>query len=670
MARKKREPTIYERWKDVPKFYATKTGWKERGRKVNADEQATAFFEIIEERKLTTIDATSKTYKQIALFHQDQTREFNVSSLERAKHRFNRVFVKPASRSKLIKWCKGGYVNDSTGERYWDSTIPEEGWKNYSECLTLSRVESHLSGREEYGIFGGENSYHLMIDLDLHKVPYALFIRRLEVLLDHFHGDCRCHFQVAETDARGVHMILFFGNRSPLETRRKWLNREFQKLERIHSDIFLTADSIKLLPEDQRKHIRPVEVFPDVSHGHRLPLAKGRLLLLDKPLHLVCRRKKLKQDVEGYLNWLGNRNPQYMSKEAVLSFVLERLDLTCAAEHCGSGSVQGGDGDGESLAEHVPTKKKPRTASKLRGRTRGALIKLWTKSELGPFEHFNAGVLVTLRCLHAQGISEEDAVQIVMRFVDELPDASICSRLSGKRNLVDADICRDARKVWKGEPSYTFQAAASHWEKIGFQLSDKTTWDARREPPPPVIPSDVEITFTDEEKQLLVEKLAPIVFGEKQWKKPEKQERLFQATAYFLRFVRGCDREIPESALPTILESFNLKLKNHDKQTAFFRCLREIEWLYVAVDYDHPQKKGGGQTHRARRYGIGKAVAYKFGDPALVLLSLHPPQQTELYSVSRFRRADPRLEEIPSFDEQIEEFGKVQSVAIPVDQDK
>lgn len=649
MTRRKRKPEVYERWKDVPKTFATRNGWKERGRKVNADEQATAFLEIVEERKLTTINATSKTYKQIALFHLNQTHQFNASPLERAKQRYYRVFVKPANRSKLIKWCKGSYVDDSSGERYWDSTIPDEGWLKHSECLTLSRVESHLSGREEYGIFGGENSYHLMIDVDLHKVPYALFLRRLEVLLDHFHGDCRCHFQVAEKDARGVHMILFFGNRSPLKTRRRWLKKEFQKLERIHSDIYLTADTIKSLPDDQRKLVRPVEVFPDVSHGHRLPLAKGRLLLLDKPLYLICRRKKLRQDVEGYLNWLANRECQYMSKDAVLSFVLERLDMTCAAEHCGSGLVLGGDGDGERLAEHVPNKKKPRKASTLRGRTRGALVNLWSKSELGPFEHFNAGVLVTLRGLQAQGVSEEDAVEIVMRFVDELPDTTICSRLSGKRNLVDADICRDARKVWKSDPSYTWQAAASHWEKIGFQLSDKTTWDARREPPPPVFPSDVEITFTVEEKQLLTEKLAPIVFGNKLSRKPEKQERLFQAMAYFLRYVKGCDRELPETALPLVLVDFSLKLRNHDKQAAFFRCLRETEWLYVAMEYDHPQKKGGGQTHRARRYGIGKAVAYKFGDPAPVFPSSLPPQQYELYSVSRFLGGRPEIGENPQF---------------------
>ena len=257
-----------------------------------------------------------------------------------------------------------------------------------------------------------------------------------------------------------------------------------------------------------------------------------------------------------------------------------------------------------------------------------------------------------------------------MRFVDELPDVSICTRLPDRRNVVDKDICRDARKVWQSEPSYTWQAAASHWEKIEFQLSDKTTWEARREPPPPVVLSEIEITFTVEEKQLLSEKLARIVFGDKQCKKPDKQEQLFQAMAYFLRYVKGCDRELPESALPVVLENFSLKLKNHDKQTAFFRCLREIEWLYVSMEYDHPQKKGGGQTHRARRYGIGKAVAYKFGDSVPAFPSLLPPQQTELYSVSRFLGGDPRLEKIPSFDEQIEDFGEVDSVALSADQDK
>jgi hypothetical protein len=288
---------------------------------------------------------------------------------------------------------------------------------------------------------------------------------------------------------------------------------------------------------------------------------------------------------------------------------------------------------------------------------------LWTKAELGLFEHFNAGVMVTLKALHAQGVSEDDAVETVMRYVNELPDVSICSRLPDNREKVDEDIRRIARGIWQNDPSYTWQVVASEWEKIGFRLADKTTWDNRREAPPPVVPSDVEIKFTDEEKQLLVEKLAPIVFGEKQCKKPEKQERLFQATAFFLRYVKGCDREIPESALPSILADFGLRLRNHDKQTAIFRCLREIGWLYVAVDYDHPSKRGGGSTHRARKYGIGKAVAYKFGDPAPSLSTLHPPTTNELYSVSHFLGGDPTLQEIPSFDEQMAEMDEVQAVS-------
>ncbi|MEW4454530.1 hypothetical protein AB1L30_17775 [Bremerella sp. JC817] len=659
MARRKRKPQVYSRWKDVPRTLATRNIWRMRSRKVRAKTEPAALFEQIEERKLTVIDSTAKIVKTIHLYHEDQTTPVVLTPLERAKHLFYLAFVKPANRNRLIKRCKGAYVTDSAGERYWDTTIDEEGWRSFNESLTLQRVVSHLSGSEEFGIFGGEQSCHLMIDLDLHKVSYSLFLKRLEVLLGHFHGKLRCHVQVAEEDARGVHIILFFGKKSPLKTRRKWLKEEFQKLERRHPDIFLTADSIKALPEEEREGIRPVEVFPARQFGQRLPLARGRIVLLDKPLHLVWRKGKLRQDVEGYANWLLNRNRQYMDRDAVLSFVLERLDLSCAAENCGSASDrQAGD-----PAKQASAKKKRKSSGKLRGKTRGAFVNLWAKAELGQFAHFNAGIYVTLGALHAQGVSEDDAVEIVMRFVDELPDVSICSRLPDNRKTVDADIRRIARGVWQSEPSYTWQVVASEWEKIGFQLADKGTWDVRREAPPPVVPSEVEITFTEEEKQLLREKLASIVFGEKQAKKPEKQQRLFRAMAFFLRHVKGCDREIPESGLPSILQDFGLNLRNHDKQAAFFRCLREMEWLYVAVEYDHPRKKGGGTTHRARRYGIGKAVAYKFGEPDPFLSSLHPPQQMELYSVSRFLRGDPRLEEIPCFDDQIAETSETQSEA-------
>ncbi len=626
MARRKRKPQVYSRWKDVPRTLATRSMWRMRGRKVRAKTEPAAMFEQIEERKLTVIDSTAKIVKTIHLYHEDQTTPINLTPLERAKHLFYRAFVKPANRKRLIKRCKGAYVTDSTGERYWDTTIDEEGWRSFNESLTLQRAESHLSGREEFGIFGGNSSCHLLIDLDLHNVLYPLFLKRLEVLLGHFYGKHRCHVQVAEGDARGVHIILCFGTKSPLKTRRRWLKRQFQKLERRHPDIFLTADSIEALPEDERKTIRPVEVFPARQYAHRLPLARGRIVLLDKPLHLVWRKGKLRQDVEGYANWLLNRNRQYMDKDAVLSFVLERLDLGCAAEHCGSATVPKiGD-----LAKNVGAKEDRRKTGKLRGKTRGELVKLWTNAELGLFKHFNAGVMVTLKGLHAQGFTEDDAVEIVMRFVDELPDVSICSRLPDKREMVDADIRRIAQGIWQSAPTYTWQVVAFEWEKIGFQLGDKATWDARREAPPPVVPSEIEIMFTDEEKQLLRERLAPIVFGEKQAKKPEKQESLFRAMAFFLRYVKGCEREIPESAIPSILGDYGLKLRNHDKQTAFFRCLRQMEWLYVAVEYDHPRKKGGGVTHRARRYGIGKAVAYKFGEPAPFLSSLHPPQQMEL----------------------------------------
>lgn len=650
MARREIELQVFSRWKDVPRTLATRNRWRMRGRKVNAKVEPAAIIEQVEERKLTVIDHTAEIVKSIRLYHEDQTTPVKLSSLERAKHLYHRAFVEPANPKRLIKRCKGAYVTDSAGERYWDSSIDEEGWRMHREYMTLQRTESHLSGSEEYGIFGGENSFHSMIDLDLHNVPYTLFIRRLEVLLDHFHGKSVCHIQVAEGDARGVHIILFFGNKSPLMNRHRRLRNQFKALEKKHADIFLTADSIKALPKEKRGGIKPVEVFPALQFGQRLPPARGRIVLLDKPLHFVWRRGKLRQDVERYMDWLIDRDRQYMDKDAVLSFVLERLDLSCAAEDGGNVSVS----QVRESAKQAAPNKKCRDKGKLRGKTRGELVKLWTDADLGVFANFNSGIYITLSALHAQGVSQDDAIETVMQFVHELPDVSLCSRLPDQREKVDTDIRRIARGIWLDVPSYTWQVVASEWEKIGFQLADKSTWDARREAPPPVVPADIEVTFTDGEQQLLIEKLAPIVFGGKQAKKPEKQDRLIRAMAYFLRYIKGCDRELPVSALPSILESFDLKLRNHDKQTAFFGCLLAVEWLYVAVDYDHPRKKGGGQNRRARRYGIGKAIAYKFGEPASSLSFLYPPQQMELYSVSRFRRADPRLDEIPCFEEQID----------------
>src|SRR5262249_13755505 len=60
---------------------------------------------------------------------------------------------------------------------------------------------------------------------------------------------------------------------------------------------------------------------PDPTHGVRLPLATGRTVLTETPLELVTHRKKLVQDVIGYMTWVHAKNKTYMPVMEILDFV-------------------------------------------------------------------------------------------------------------------------------------------------------------------------------------------------------------------------------------------------------------------------------------------------------------------------------------------------------------
>lgn len=652
------EPKFYSRWQDVPNRLGTRGQWRKRGRRVRKREAASAHFEIVTERRLTTVETSTRVIKRIALYHIDQTAPSQLTPLERAKQLYSQYFVATAEKTKHIKRCKGGYTIDAEGERYWDDRLPETGWRQIKDVLSQSRVDSHLSGREELGIYGGAESSHLLIDLDLHNVPLTLFRRRLDILLDHLHGQHRCHVQVSEENARGVHLILFFGRPSPLETRRRWILNVLRKLDEQYSDALLTQGAIRTLPVEQRQGVRPIEIYPDSRNGHRLPLAKNRIVLLDKPLFPIWRQGALRQDVVGYIDWLSDCDRQYMPKQDVLSFVDNRLDISCAADDgiSVSGSIS-------NIADHnceISSSDKAASNGSLRGKTRAALTALWLRSELGPFQHLNSGIWTTLQAMHAQGVERSQAVQIVSQFVGDLPDQSISSRLPNKKHEIDDQIRRMASKAWRAPVSSRWEAAASHWSKAGFLVADKATWTFERKKLTAINLPDIQIDFNNEEKLLIIEKLAPVIFGEKQANKPEKQEELFRAMAYFLRYVKGCDREIPQTALPVILSDFNLKLRKNGKAGAFLRCLVEdMGWLYIAADYDHPLKVGGGTCHRATRYGIGQPVAYKFSSSSSALLNYNTPHR-DLYTVSPFLGGDELIGEISCYEEQLEALWKEQ----------
>lgn len=131
-----------------------------------------------------------------------------------------------------------------------------------------------------------------------------------------------------------------------------------------------------------------------------------------------------------------------------------------------------------------------------------------------------------------------------------------------------------------------------------------------------------EIEFTEEECRLLIEEMVPILVGKKQARKETKQQEVISAVKFFLRYV-GCHGwEIAQDALPMILRNFDLKLGMDLKKHVFFDLLRKWGWIYVRTEYWHPKQQGKDGRGRARAYGIGPAMAGKFGSSSL---SNNPP---------------------------------------------
>jgi hypothetical protein len=629
-------------WEDVPKHFKTKAAWKRAFHTVAKGEQSTATVIVEQSRRFDSIDAEYKVEKSFKLFHVSQTKPTRKTALNTAQHEFWEHFGHHADRNKLIRWTKGKWQTGEHGEKWWDKTADVWGWKIFQEHFGMDEAIDHLNGKEIYGVFGAEKSSYLLIDLDLHNQPLDLFKNRFRVLLDAFWGKWRCHFQVSNEKAGGVHIILFFGVQSPLKTRRAWILKELAKLDEEHPGLGFTKIR-------GGKRGFNIEVFPDPAKAHRLPLCRGRTMLLDKPLPLVKRRGKEVQDVVGYMAWLKNPDRQFMNKDEVFDFVGQKLDLACSSDNSGRKPKEPGE------TKLKDGKAGQRVALPMKGRTRGAIVGFWGRSEPGHFVHLNAAIAVTLRALYFEGLSQNEAVDLVIRYVDELTNPDLSSRLANNKSAIHEVIRRDANKIWDNNggqvdnenSSKKWRAVAQRWRDVGFKVSDKSTWDRENRLGTVVDCEDFE--FTEDEKRLLVKEMAVVLVGKKQARKEAKQQEVIWAVKFFLRYVKCHDGEISVSALPVILKDFDLKLANHDKQQRFLDLLKDWGWIYVRADYFHPDKHGGSRARgRARAYGIGPAMVGKLRSSSLY----YTPQPQQTYILSPiFSGMLPDEVEVPCFED-------------------
>jgi hypothetical protein len=629
-------------------------------RKVRKGEQPSATVATMKAMRLECADfeyeVPGHTWN---LYRQSQTEPIKKTPLNVARQQFWKIFGLTNERSKLIRWTKGDWVEDEFGETVWDSDSDVAGWKTFGkEWFTKPKCIDHDMGREIYGVFGAEESFYLFIDLDLHNQPLELFRRRLAVLLVAFHGKYRCHFQVSNEDAGGVHIIFYFGKPSPLKGRVRWLERQLAQID----EQFPECEFFRTQKDGCRK--LNIEIYPNPAKAHRLPLARDRTMLLDKPLELVSRRGRKSQDIVGYMNWLNDPNRSFMSKKNVYRYIVDRLNMSCSSSASNVASLtckkisSKNDASNNATSKNPPSDFEPQSPEKqtdssrsypLKGKTRGAIIGFWQRGEPGHFVNLNSAIYVTLMALRAEGCDRKHAVDVLMQYVRELPNPELSSRLPDRMEEIEPIVERDSVKIWNSGINGIWNRSAERWSEIGFRVNSKSTWSVSGKTPDVVVDCE-EVLFSDQERKLIVNELAPLIVGAKQALKIEKQAEVERAVAYFLRFVRCCNREIPVHGLPAILSGFNLKFGQHEKQRQFFKKLLKWHWIYVPADYYHPAKHGGKAAKgRARSYGIGKAMIGKFS-----LLKEKGEQEEWSYILSStFCETDGIDQEIESFDDQM-----------------
>lgn len=300
----------------------------------------------------------------------------------------------------------------------------------------------------------------------------------------------------------------------------------------------------------------------------------------------------------------------YMNTQHLLAYVEARLrtpELGLAAETPRGGRPQHVDAPLHSLP--LATKRK---------RLGQSLVDFWTGTDCPP-DSLNKYILLSARVLRYE-VSDEEAMKVLEAYTAEHPDASFSDRLSsGQTAEVSRVIRSTVRAVFadnggQADPETStriLSKAHAFFQRVGFKLSDRTTWDRVCGTAGQLGP---DFDWSEEETELIRRNLVPVLKAD--------LATASLATKHFLRFVHGQQgREISRNNLPYILKGHQLKIRKSKKKSAFLKQLIGLDWLVISK---HHQwfARGSGRQGRARQYEIGPALRYKFDAPRQVRINL------------------------------------------------
>ena len=588
-------------WSTCPDTLKTRRQWKRARRKVKKGEKPVArlTWETTDFREsqcfnpdgtATIVKERVPVLRECGLFGAEQTNPYRGTRRTWAIEIFRRYFVEHSSREQYIWWMS-------------------DHWQTCHGSLQEWQVKNHLKGSDRYGIRGGKLTRFIALDLDLHNGDPAVFVDQLRILLGAFHGKDGWHFQVAEQNAGGIHFIRCFRKPRGLEELRKELRRKLQELDRQHPELGTRARAAGM------KTLAELEIFPNQTNGFRLPLCSCRTMLLDKPLPLVhnMRMGRQVQDVLGYISWLSRDGKTYMPVQEIVAYVQDRLAVPKPkeqpkAQRQTKANAKIGAGEG-GMADLGPMK----------GQYRQKLVAFWTGSS-NPPDSLNQGIVLLARVLPFYLDNEKDAVALVERYIDELPDVSFSDRLSGGNRAEVSRVVRNTiRVVYHGNSGQTdsetstqkLQATVAAWKKRGFDPTDKTTWERAAVNNLP----DVKANNFFWKGQDVIK------LGQLQKVLNASLETVSTAMKYLINLVKKHSGELAMNLVKKVLESFGIACGHHGKINMVLKLLRQWNWIYVRAfeKWYRQDEEGEKRQGRARSYGVGTEMVEKFEEKSAVI---------------------------------------------------
>jgi hypothetical protein len=536
----------------------TRNQWRKQDfRKIKAGEKPASHFtvkyvyrqrqmDIEPDGSVTTTVIPHLKERQIPLYSMEQTQPYQRLGALLLRDAYCRYFVEDA-RKDIYVWHN-------------------DGWTFCRSFLDDEKIRLHLLGKEIYGVYGSDFTCFSAIDADYHGGDFEVFRDQLTVVLTELHGHDGWHYSISP---RGIHIIRVHP-RISTATARANLRRLLQTIDARHPELRQRAIQAKMKP------ISDWEIYPDPKQAFRLPLAKGRIVLLDKP----C------SDLKAYLGW--QMEPCYCSLDDVLAQIFKViLPLPM-----------------ESKDEKTNVQKKKiisevnRVFGSLRGRYAKVLVDFWLGRD-NPPDSLNCAIMLTARMMPFYFNHQSEAVDFIEELVEDLPDVSFSDRLSnGKWQAVTRIIKQSAKAVYEGNShqsdpqlsttklTKTFNA----WQKKNFSLVDRSTWGNSG-----VVLGD-DFSFS-------VEEMKGIAYFS-QILKVDLQTAA-DATRHLLRLLVGHSTgQMSVSFVKKLLINFGVKCGHHGKVNEYLNALAQAGWI--------AQVGGYVPGRRGRLWQVGQRMLDKF----------------------------------------------------------